>query len=160
MRRVQGSGIVTDPLPKAILFDLDDTILSYAKMADVVWESVCDRFAPREQGVSPDDLLDAIKEHRDWYWGDPVRHKRGRLNPHVASNEILQKAFDQLGADVPSSLVSEIAESMLEEGQRSPIWVRRDGKRFVLVEGLHRLEACKALGEETIVGLLVQARGK
>ena len=25
------------------------------------------------------------------------------------------------------------------------------------IEGLHRLEACKALGEETIVGYLVQA---
>ncbi|MCH8237420.1 MAG: ParB N-terminal domain-containing protein [Proteobacteria bacterium] len=57
-------------------------------------------------------------------------------------------------------VVSEIAESMLEEGQLNPIWVRQDGERFVLVEGLHRLEACKALGEETIVGLLVQARRK
>jgi uncharacterized ParB-like nuclease family protein len=51
--------------------------------------------------------------------------------------------------------VREIAESMLEIGQETPILVRRDGDRFVLVEGLHRLEACKALGEETIVGFLV-----
>jgi hypothetical protein len=35
---------------------------------------------------------------------------------------------------------------------------RPDGARFVLVEGLHRLEAAKALGEETIVGFLVEAR--
>ena len=54
--------------------------------------------------------------------------------------------------------VDEIAESILEEGQRTPILVRQDGERLVLVEGLHRLEACKALGEETIVGLVVQAR--
>jgi sulfiredoxin len=52
--------------------------------------------------------------------------------------------------------VNEIAESILEVGQTTPIQVRRDGKRFVLVEGLHRLEACRALGEETIVGYLVQ----
>ena len=57
-----------------------------------------------------------------------------------------------------AATVAEIAASMLEEGQRSPILVRRDGERLVLVEGLHRLEACKALGEETIVGLVVQAR--
>ncbi|MDP6391212.1 MAG: ParB N-terminal domain-containing protein [Alphaproteobacteria bacterium] len=57
-------------------------------------------------------------------------------------------------------IVDEIAESMLEEGQRTPIQVRQDGERYVLIEGLHRLEACKALGEETIVGLLVQARRK
>jgi uncharacterized ParB-like nuclease family protein len=48
--------------------------------------------------------------------------------------------------------VREIAESMVEIGQETPILVRRDGDRFVLVEGLHRLEACNSLGEETIVG--------
>jgi ParB-like chromosome segregation protein Spo0J len=53
--------------------------------------------------------------------------------------------------------VQEIAQSMLEVGQQTPILVRRDGDRFVLVHGLHRLEACKALGEETIVGFIVQA---
>lgn len=55
-------------------------------------------------------------------------------------------------------VVNEIAESMLEEGQLTPILVRPDRERFVLVEGLHRLEACKALGEETIEGMIVQAR--
>lgn len=57
-----------------------------------------------------------------------------------------------------AGMVNEIAESMLEVGQLTPILVRRDGERLVLVEGLHRLEACKALGEETIVGLVVQVR--
>jgi ParB-like chromosome segregation protein Spo0J len=51
-----------------------------------------------------------------------------------------------------------IAESILQVGQQVPILVRRDGDRFVLVEGLHRLEACRQLGEETILGYLVQAR--
>jgi sulfiredoxin len=54
--------------------------------------------------------------------------------------------------------VDEIANSMLENGPQLPILVRADGARFVLVEGLHRLEAAKALGEETIVGFLVDAR--
>jgi len=45
-------------------------------------------------------------------------------------------------------LVQEIAESILEIGQQAPILVRTDEDRFVLVEGLHRFEACKALGEE------------
>ena len=52
----------------------------------------------------------------------------------------------------------EIAESILQVGLQSPILVRQDGERFILVEGLHRLEACKQLGEETIVGYVVQAR--
>jgi sulfiredoxin len=54
--------------------------------------------------------------------------------------------------------VDEIAQSMLTDGQTTPILVRADGARFVLVEGLHRLEAAKALGEETIVGFRVDAR--
>jgi sulfiredoxin len=54
--------------------------------------------------------------------------------------------------------VGRIAESILEDGQTAPIQVRADGERFVLVEGLHRLEAMKALGESTISGYLVQAR--
>src|SRR3954447_19488790 len=54
-------------------------------------------------------------------------------------------------------VVQEIAESILEIGQQAPILIRPDDNRFVLVEGLHRLEACKALGETTISGLLVSA---
>jgi sulfiredoxin len=54
--------------------------------------------------------------------------------------------------------VDEIAASMLDGGQQTPILVRPDGARFVLVEGLHRLEAAKALGERTIVGFRVDAR--
>ena len=54
--------------------------------------------------------------------------------------------------------VEALAESILARGQDSPILVRADGSRFVLVEGLHRLEACRALGETTVAAYLVQAR--
>ncbi|QOZ53501.1 ParB N-terminal domain-containing protein [Bradyrhizobium sp. CCBAU 53338] len=53
--------------------------------------------------------------------------------------------------------VAEVAESIMEIGQQEPISIRLDGDRLVLVEGLHRLEACKALGETTILGVLVTA---
>ena len=58
-------------------------------------------------------------------------------------------------ATLDAAKAREIAESMLKVGQQTPIMVRKDGD---LVEGLHRLEACKQLGEETILGYLVQAR--
>jgi ParB-like chromosome segregation protein Spo0J len=54
--------------------------------------------------------------------------------------------------------VAALAESILKEGQKTPILVREDGKRYVLIEGLHRLEALKALGETTVIGTLGQAR--
>ena len=56
-----------------------------------------------------------------------------------------------------AEVVQQIAESILEIGQQAPIHVRSDEGRLVLVEGLHRFEACKALGETTIMGLLVSA---
>jgi sulfiredoxin len=61
-------------------------------------------------------------------------------------------------ATLEQKRVDEIAADMLENGQQTPILVRADRARFVLVEGLHRLEAAKALGEKTIIGFLVDAR--
>jgi ParB-like chromosome segregation protein Spo0J len=57
-----------------------------------------------------------------------------------------------------SETVQQLAQSIMDVGQQVPILVRPDGDRFVLVEGLHRLEACRALGETTIFAYLVQAR--
>ena len=54
--------------------------------------------------------------------------------------------------------VEELTASILKDGLKTPILVRVDGARFVLVEGLHRLEAARALGETTIAGFRVDAR--
>ncbi len=54
--------------------------------------------------------------------------------------------------------VAALAESILEEGLKVPIQVRKGKDRYVLVEGLHRLEACRALGDEKITCLFVAAR--
>ncbi|MGJ8563397.1 MAG: ParB N-terminal domain-containing protein [Alphaproteobacteria bacterium] len=51
-----------------------------------------------------------------------------------------------------------LAEDILENGQRSPIYVREGKGRYVLQEGLHRLEAIKLLGSDTIEANLVQAK--
>lgn len=50
------------------------------------------------------------------------------------------------------------AEDILENGMKMPIQVRHDGKRHILIAGIHRLEAAKALGETEIDGFIVQAR--
>jgi uncharacterized ParB-like nuclease family protein len=65
---------------------------------------------------------------------------------------------------VPSALRAPIkgqgrgAGADTEKGQLVPILVRPDKGRYVLVAGLHRMEALKALGETTIIANLVQAR--
>ena len=72
----------------------------------------------------------------------------------IASIQVPVKRIKTLDRDK----VDQIARSILEHGQMTPIQVRADGDRFVLIEGLHRLEAMKALGEEAVRGYLVQAR--
>ena len=54
--------------------------------------------------------------------------------------------------------VDALAESILEEGMKVPIQVRKGDGRYVLITGLHRLEACRALGEEKITCIFVAAR--
>ena len=63
----------------------------------------------------------------------------------------------RLRAALEPEKVDTLAESILEFGQQTPISVRHDGERYILVAGLHRLEACKALGEETMTAILVRA---
>ncbi len=57
-----------------------------------------------------------------------------------------------------SEQVDALAQSIMEEGLKMPISVRKGNGRYVLQEGLHRLEACRALGEETIDSIVVRAR--
>lgn len=54
--------------------------------------------------------------------------------------------------------VEELAEEILSEEEERPIQVRKGKDRYVLVKGVHRLEARKSLGEETIQAFLVSAR--
>ncbi|MES1151842.1 MAG: ParB N-terminal domain-containing protein [Dongia sp.] len=58
---------------------------------------------------------------------------------------------------VDAEKVNALAESIAANGLQSPILVRADKARYVLVSGLHRLEACKALGETTVKVNIVQA---
>ena len=54
--------------------------------------------------------------------------------------------------------VESVAEKIMNEVKEQPILVRQGQDRYVLVKGVHRLEASKALGEETIQAYLVDAR--
>ena len=52
--------------------------------------------------------------------------------------------------------VEALAEEILEDGQKIPIQVRRDKKwEFVVVNGAHRIEAVKLLGEDSIDAFIV-----
>lgn len=66
----------------------------------------------------------------------------------------------KLASTLDAAKVETRAEEILENGLSAPVQVRRDDERnrYVLVSGVHRLEAVRALGEEGIATLIVQAR--
>jgi len=84
-------------VPEAILFDLDDTLISYQITPDDCWRGICQRFTPRLKGYEADQLFSAIRQAGDWYWSDPERHRRGRLNLFNARREYVALAFENLG---------------------------------------------------------------
>jgi ParB-like chromosome segregation protein Spo0J len=66
----------------------------------------------------------------------------------------------KLAKTLDEAKVETRAEDILESGLEAPVQLRRDDERdrYVLVSGVHRLEAVRALGEDTIEALIVHAR--
>ena len=66
----------------------------------------------------------------------------------------------KLAKTLDAAKVETRAEEVLESGLNAPVQVRRDEdrNRYVLISGVNRLEAVRALGEDTIEALIVQAR--
>lgn len=84
--------------PKAILFDLDDTLISFRGVSEQAWETCCAEWvSAHDLPVSVTGLLAALRRTRRWYWGDPQRHKVGRENMQVARREIVRCTFQSLG---------------------------------------------------------------
>ena len=64
---------------------------------------------------------------------------------------------DRFRDTLDATKVEEFATEIIETGQQVPIQVRQGKGRYVLVNGLERLEAVRALGEETVEALIVRA---
>src|SRR5436309_15959214 len=87
---------MTNQLPKAILFDMDDTILAYSHNTDHSWQVICNSFASRIENIKPEVIFSAIKASAVSYWSDPERHRKGRLHLDLARQEIVAGALRQL----------------------------------------------------------------
>lgn len=87
------------PLPRALLIDLDDTILAFSLSAEPCWREVVEHHAPALGGV-PDQLFSAIRRAADRFWSDPQRDDRGRLDLTWARRNIVGLALRELGHPV------------------------------------------------------------
>ena len=122
----------------------------------------------RDVNRQPADIARAWRLCQSWFRPDAKKSigPVGRQGKEDTSPLLENKDLAIANIYVPAkrrrtlkqATVEALAESIIEDGLKVPILVREDGSRFVLVEGLHRLEACKALGEEVIACTMVQAR--
>jgi putative hydrolase of the HAD superfamily len=96
--------------PRAILFDLDDTLLMDSNTVDECWLSACQRCLPPTEALEPEAIFAAIETYRAWFWSDPERHRTGRLDLEGARRAIVAGALLQLGIEHPT-LASDIAKA-------------------------------------------------
>lgn len=85
-------------IPKAILLDLDDTILNDTGSVQACWEAACLSCAPAF-GIEPGVVIKAIQKSGSWFWSDPERHRVGRLDLRRARIEVARLALDGLGIE-------------------------------------------------------------
>lgn len=81
---------------KALLVDLDDTLLDYSGGVEECWKAACVSAAPAS--VDQSALLRALAETRVWFWSDPVRHRRERTDMLGAWTRIAAHALERCGA--------------------------------------------------------------
>jgi putative hydrolase of the HAD superfamily len=93
---------------KALLLDLDDTLLDYSGDVDTSWVEAC-RAGCAPAGYDAPRLVEAIRETRRWFWDDPVRHRSERVNMPGAWTNIVRFAMERIGLVGPG-LAAAIAE--------------------------------------------------
>jgi putative hydrolase of the HAD superfamily len=94
--------------PRAVLFDLDDTLITSNDSPRAAWATVVATFAARLDGRPVDGIAGAIDVAAHWYWSDPVRHKAGRLDLAAARRQIVGRglaAFSLSSADLIAEIV-------------------------------------------------------
>ena len=64
--------------PKALLIDLDDTLIDYDGFAEEAWHRACEVVSGGALPVNT--LVNEILQYSSWYWSDPHRHREGRNN--------------------------------------------------------------------------------
>jgi putative hydrolase of the HAD superfamily len=87
------------PAPRALLVDLDDTILDYSGGVDDSWRQACAAAAPA--GLDVERLTAVVAQTRRWFWDDPERHRRERVDMPGAWRKIAALALERLGAPDP-----------------------------------------------------------
>jgi putative hydrolase of the HAD superfamily len=94
---------------KALLLDLDDTLLDYSGGVDESWAEAC-RAGCGPRGYDATRLIAAVAASRRWFWDDATRHRTERVNMTGAWTKIVAHAMTRIDLADP-----ELAATIVED---------------------------------------------
>jgi len=99
-------------LPQAIIFDLDDTIISLKGTANDTWKIICSEYCKLNKCIGYEILYKTITDTRLAFWDDKKSNEIGRKNQKAARREIVRRVFEKL--KLPTNDIEEVADSFSE----------------------------------------------
>ena len=127
-------------LPRAILFDLDDTILSFGRRL-LVLEEIAGRMPALFAPLTPRVAAEAIEARYKLFWADAERHRIWRQRLPEARRMLTAEAFADLTADGASGLTLDAAYRFADA-----FHAYRENEAKFFPGALETLDALKALG--------------
>lgn len=85
--------------PRAIMLDLDDTIVAFASLTRECWDSVLGEYSRETVSVGKEKLSAQIQAESERFWADPERARVSRQSMEMARRQIVRQAFANLDFD-------------------------------------------------------------
>ena len=104
--------------PKAIFFDLDDTLIAAYARPEAAWDALLPAYADRLGAVEAVSLRRSILGIAEGFWGDPEQHRYWRQRIRQARREVVRRALDALGIG-DDDFGDEIADAFSEHREQN-----------------------------------------
>jgi putative hydrolase of the HAD superfamily len=126
-------------LPRAMLIDMDDTILSAYGRPDLAWNIVATEFVGELGPLSPQQVAAAIVDSGRKFWR--VAEAEWRLKLAEARHEVVKGGFSALAASGQPALPTDLAIRIADRFS-----AYREEQMFVFPGAHEAIDALKALG--------------
>lgn len=121
------------PLPRAILFDLDDTLINAYSQPAAAWLAVTTELAEAIAPLTPEAATTAVGAFAETFWADARRHRLHRQNLLDARRRIVAGALPSL----PEAVTQRLADRFT---------AYRDEQMHLFPDAHRTIDALKARG--------------
>jgi putative hydrolase of the HAD superfamily len=126
-------------LPRAMLIDMDDTILSAYGRPDIAWNNVATEFARELAPLSPQQVAAAIVDSGRTFWASAAAEWRLKLTE--ARHEVVRGGFATLAASGHPAPSSDLATRLADR-----FTAYREEEMFIFPGAHEAIDALKAHG--------------